>query len=69
MQCALDDYQDNFAQLISSSMVDNTPISPREITSIRKTAHSIMSYIAAQLMGAGGEAIFGSCYGDSLHSG
>jgi hypothetical protein len=57
LQSALDDYHDNYAQLVSSSIVDNTPIPPHNLGSIWEITCSIMPYIAVQLLEAGREAI------------
>ncbi len=35
----------------------STPISPHKINSIRETTASIMSYIALQLLGVGGDVV------------
>jgi hypothetical protein len=46
LQSALDDYHGNFAQLFSSSTVNDVSISSHEIGSIQKIARLIVSYIA-----------------------
>ncbi len=55
LQQTLDDYQDNFAIMASLTCTGSTPIPPHEINSIGETTASIMSYIALQLLGAGGD--------------
>jgi hypothetical protein len=54
---ALDDYHNDFAQLISSSIVNNVPIPPNEIDSIQNITRSIMSCIDVQLLDACGEVV------------
>jgi hypothetical protein len=51
----LDDYHDDYAQLVSSSIDANAPIPPHKLGSIREITRSIMTYIAAQLLEAGGD--------------
>jgi hypothetical protein len=57
VQSALDNYHDGYAQLVSSSIVDNTPIPPHNLGSIREITGLIITYVAAQLLEAGGEVI------------
>jgi hypothetical protein len=57
LQQTLDDYQDDFAIMASLTRTGSTPIPPHEINLIRETTALIMSYIALQLLGAGGEAV------------
>ena len=57
LQSALDNYYDNVAQLVSSSTAKNAPVPSHEIDYIQKSTQSIMSYIAGQLLDAGGEVV------------
>jgi hypothetical protein len=57
LQQTLDDYQDDFAIMASLMHTGSTPIPPHEINLVRETTAFIMSYIALQLLGAGGEAV------------
>jgi hypothetical protein len=57
LQSALEDYHDNYEQLMYSSIIDNAPILPRELGSIWEITRTIMSYVAAQLLEAGGKVI------------
>ncbi len=56
LQQTLDDYQDDFAIMASLTHTGSTPIPPHEINLIRETP-AIISFIALQLLGAGGEAV------------
>jgi hypothetical protein len=53
----LDDYHNDYARLVSSSIVVNAPIPPHKLGSIREITCLIMTYVAAQLLEAGGEVI------------
>jgi hypothetical protein len=57
LQSALDNYHDNYAQLMYSSIIDNAPILPHKLRSILEITCTIMSYVAAQLLEAGGEVM------------
>jgi hypothetical protein len=57
LQQALDNYQDDFTIIALMLRTNDNPIPPHKINSLRKTTGSIMSYIALQLLGAGGGAI------------
>jgi hypothetical protein len=57
LQQALDNYQDDFTIIASMSHTNGHPIPPYKIDSLCETTGSIMSYIALQLLGAGGDAI------------
>jgi hypothetical protein len=57
LQSALDNYHDNYAQLVYSSIIDNAPILPHKSGSIWEITCMIMSYVAAQLLEAGGEVM------------
>jgi hypothetical protein len=46
-----------FAIMASLTRTGSTPIPPHEINLIWETTALIMSYIALQLLGAGGEAV------------
>jgi hypothetical protein len=63
LQSGLDYYYNNVAQLVSSSTAKNVPIPPHKIDSIQKSTQSIMSYIAGQLLDAGGEVVLDDCMG------
>ncbi len=57
LQSALDDYHNDYARLVSSSIVVNAPIPPHKLGSIREITCLIMTYVAAQLLEAGREVI------------
>ncbi len=57
LQQTLDNYQDDFAIMASLTHTGSTPISTHEINSIWETTALIMSYIALQLLGAGGDTV------------
>jgi hypothetical protein len=57
LQQTLDDYQDDFAIMATMMRTSSTLIPPHEINLIWETTTLIMSYIALQLLGAGGEAV------------
>ncbi len=57
LQSALDNYHNDYAQLVYSSIIDNAPILPHKLGSIREITCMIMSYIAAQLLKAGREVM------------
>jgi hypothetical protein len=53
----LDDYQDDFTIIALMLHTNGHPIPPHKIDSLHETTGSIMSYIALQFLGAGGDAI------------
>ena len=57
LQQALDKYQDDFIIIASTLRTDGPPIPPNKIESLRVTTGLILSYIALQLLSAGGDAI------------
>ena len=59
-QQALDKYQDNLTIIASMSHTKGNPIPPFVVESLRETTRRIMSYIALQILSAGGDAILES---------
>ncbi len=57
LQQVLDNYQDDFTIIASMLRTNGHPIPPHKIDSLCETTCSIMSYIALQLLGAGGDVI------------
>ncbi len=57
LQSALVDYHIDYAQLVYSSIIDNAPVLPHKLGSIREVTRTIMSYVAAQLLEAGREVM------------
>ena len=60
LQQSLDKYQDDLTIITPILCSECPPIPPNEIESLRTTTGTIMSYIALQILSAGGDAILES---------
>ena len=59
LQQALDKYQDDLTIISSMSCTKGHPIPTIAVESLRETTGRMMSYIALQILSAGGDPIFG----------